>query len=80
MTKIILPLVEGFAPAFVVLDYIRRQRDADLAILDNALREQAEEILNKIEAKMEANRVHEGMPIFWHYQLEALRASYLGGK
>jgi hypothetical protein len=37
--RIILPLVEGFAPAFVVLDYIRRQRDADQAILDKALKD-----------------------------------------
>jgi hypothetical protein len=89
MDKIILPLVEGFAPAFVVLDYIRRQRDADQAILDKAvvdkdtewsiklslegttlttfmleheeqaLKEQAEEILRK---------------------LGEILASYLGGK
>jgi hypothetical protein len=76
MDKIILPLVEGFAPAFVVLDYIRRQRDADQAILDKALKEQAGEIFKDFMSKSEANHFGEYVT---KSQIEALRASYLGG-
>jgi hypothetical protein len=84
MDKIILPLVEGFAPAFVVLDYIRRQRDADQAILDKALRERTEEIFRELEKKntLKMKTLPDGK---WGLMLTVedfaeLWASYLGGK
>jgi hypothetical protein len=74
MTKIILPLESDCAEAIW-------QHDADQAILDKALKEQAEEILDKLDNQCSCfNMLARVVRVADCPRcLEALRASYLGG-
>ena len=83
--ELLITKVEVLDGAYITALKRCKTLQTQIAILEKAVADAKEqtvrEIFETITAKMYANKVREGTPIIWQYQLKTIQASYLkGGK